>query len=47
MLAYDKMTALSVGSQDQLDGMAKYGFVTYDEERKIATIHADFLSLEE
>ena len=27
--------------------LAKYGFVTYDEEKKIATIHADFLSLKE
>ena len=27
--------------------LAKYGFVTYEEERKIATIHADFLSLKE
>ena len=27
--------------------LAKYRFVTYDEERKIATIHADFLSLKE
>jgi len=27
--------------------LAKYGFITYDEKRKIATIHADFLSLKE
>jgi hypothetical protein len=34
MLSYDEMTALSVGSQDQLDGMGKYT----NEFTKLATL---------
>nr|QNO54948.1 hypothetical protein MCEIKFBD_00009 [Methanosarcinales archaeon ANME-1 ERB7] len=50
MLSYDKMTTLSVGSQDQLDGMAishKFKFVDdlYQNVRNVGYIYLSYFSL--